>query len=59
MIYFWHYPPIPHPPQHFKVSQSESQSMIEWKFGGNLMYLISYFTDVLTMTNFFTLPSNF
>ena len=28
-------------------------------FGGNLMYFISYLTDILTMTNFFASPPNF
>ena len=53
MTYFWSYP------QRFKVSRSQSQKVIEWKFEANLMYLISYLTDVLTMTNFFALPPNF
>ena len=49
----------PPPPQHFKVSRSQPQNVIEWKFGGNLMYFISYLTDVLTVTNFLALPPNF
>ena len=49
---------VTHPsPQHLKVSRSQSQNVIEWKFGGNLMYFISYSTDILTMTDFFALPS--
>ena len=38
-------------PEHFEVSQSQLQNVIKGKFGGNLMYFSSYFTDVLTMTN--------
>ena len=46
-------------PKHFEVSQSRSENVIKWTFGGNLMYFISYLTDILTMTDFFALPSNF
>ena len=53
MTYFSSYP------QHFKVSRSQLQNVIEWKFRGNLMYFISYLTDVLTMTKFFALPQTF
>ena len=61
MTYFWRYPhpPLPPPPQHFKVSRSQLQNVIEWELGVNLIYFVSYLTDVLNMTNFFALPQNF
>ena len=46
-------------PQHIEVSRGQSENVIKWKFGSNLMYFISYLTDVLSMTNFFELPPNF
>ena len=33
--------------------------MVKLKSGADLLYLISYLTDVLTVTNFFTLPRTF
>ena len=48
-----------YPPQNIEVSRGQSENMIKWKFGGNLMYFIYYLTDVLGMTNFFPLPPNF
>ena len=45
-------------PQNIEVSQSQSENVIKWKFKGDLMYFISYLTDILTMTNFFALPPN-
>ena len=48
-----------HYPQHTEVSRGQSENVIKWKFGSNLMYFILYLTDVLSMNNFFELPPNF
>ena len=37
-------------PQHFQVSKGQLQSVIK-KFGDNLMFFISYLTDVMTESN--------
>ena len=61
MTNFSHSPP-PSPPfsrQHIEVSRSQLENVIKSKVGGNLMYFISYLTDVLSMTNFFPLPLTF
>ena len=61
MTSFSHYPPppTPFPLQHFEGSRSQSQNVIKLKFGGKLMYFISYLIDVLTMTNIFYHPQTF
>ena len=44
------------PQDNFKFTEAAQDN---FKFGGNLNYITLSLTDNLTMTNFFTLPSNF